>query len=53
MYIHGGSAYSGMFVAHRSMQEKFQMNLPAYPSSEQIVELPPTESSPTERAQRL
>lgn len=35
------------------MQEKFQMDLPAYLGSEQIVELPPAELSPTECVQRL
>ena len=35
------------------MQEKYQMNLPVYPGSEQIVELPPAESGSAEAAQRL
>ena len=35
------------------MQEKYQMDLPAYPGSEQIVELLSAESGPAESAQRL
>ena len=35
------------------MQEKYQMNLPAYPGSEQIVELPLADPSPTGCVQKL
>lgn len=36
---------------YRSLQEKYELNLPAYPGFDQIVELPSTDES--EMSQRL